>query len=122
MSPRRLEHENTELVRERLTAWGDENLNRATDLLAGQPLGGLEGFGDRQFEIWEPLVGIGDLAGGDWPDRARNAALEITDSGAQRDLTLGVQLLTDIRGIIKGQDKVASSHLVKALNDIEESP
>ena len=46
---------------------GGENLNRATDLLAGQPLGSLEGLADRQFEIWERLVGIGDLVGGDWP-------------------------------------------------------
>ncbi len=118
----RIEHEKTELVREQLTAWGDDNFNRATDLLAGQPLVGLEGLADRQFEIWEPLAGIGDLAGGDWPDRARNAALEITNSGAQRDLTLGVQLLTDIRRIIDGHGKIASSHLVKALNEVEESP
>ena len=46
---------------------GDENLNRATDLLAGQSLGSLEGLVDRQFEIWEHLVGIEDLLGGDWP-------------------------------------------------------
>ncbi len=46
---------------------GGENLDRATDLLAGQLLGSLEGLADRQFEIWERLVGIGDLVGGDWP-------------------------------------------------------
>ena len=46
---------------------GGENLNRATDLLAGQLLGSLEGLADRQFEIWERLVDIGDLVGEDWP-------------------------------------------------------
>ena len=45
----RIEHEKTELVREQLTAWGGDNLNRATDLLAGQPLTGFEALGDRQF-------------------------------------------------------------------------
>ena len=49
------------------TGVGGENLDRATDLLAGQLFGSFEGLADRQFEIWERLVGIADLVGGDWP-------------------------------------------------------
>ncbi len=30
---------------------------------------------DRAADVWEPLLAIADLAGGDWPERAREAAL-----------------------------------------------
>jgi hypothetical protein len=118
----RIEEQVTEPLRERLKVWADENVNRVADLLSGEPLCGLENLTDRQAEIWEPLVAIGDLAGECWPQRARQAALMATRVGTQNDPTLGVQLLKDIRGVVNGHDRISSSDLVSALNGLEESP
>ncbi len=118
----RIEEQVTEPLRERLKVWADENVNRVADLLSGEPLCGLEDLTDRQAEIWEPLVAIGDLAGECWPQRARQAALMATRVGTQNDPTLGVQLLKDIRGVVNGHDRISSSDLVSALNGLEESP
>ena len=118
----RIEEQVSEPLRERLKVWADENVNRVADLLSGEPLCGLEDLTDRQAEIWEPLVAIGDLAGECWPQRARQAALMATRVGTQNDPTLGVQLLKDVRGVVNGHDRISSSDLVSALNGLEESP
>lgn len=34
-----------------------------------------EGIADRNADVWEPLISVADLAGGNWPMRARAAAL-----------------------------------------------
>ena len=36
------------------------------------------GIEDRTADIWEPLLTIADVAGGDWPKRAREAATYLT--------------------------------------------
>lgn len=36
-----------------------------------------EGLDDRAADVWEPLLAIADVAGDDWPQRAREAALEL---------------------------------------------
>ena len=33
---------------------------------------------DRAADTWEPLVAVADLAGGDWPELARHAAIVLT--------------------------------------------
>src|SRR5262249_44697140 len=38
---------------------------------------------DRAGEIWEPLLVLADLAGGDWPERARQAAVALTANGPE---------------------------------------
>jgi hypothetical protein len=118
----RIEKQVTEPLRERINVWADENVNSVADLLSGEPLSGLEGLTDRQAEIWEPLVAIGDLAGEDWAVRSRSAADQVTNSGAQHDPTLGIQLLADIRNVVNGHDRISSTDLVGALNAVEESP
>jgi len=40
---------------------------------------------DRSVQIWEPLVIIGDLAGGDWPELARQAAVGLSGSAEVSD-------------------------------------
>ena len=79
---------------------------------------------DRAEESWEPLLAIADLAGGDWPDRARRAAIELSGSGKEDDEAIGVWLLRDIRQVFEesGVDKLPSSELAAALCEIETSP
>jgi len=49
---------------------------------------------DRAADLWEPLLVLADLAGGDWPERARRAALALS-SAAQDHSPIG-SLLFDL--------------------------
>jgi hypothetical protein len=79
---------------------------------------------DRAADGWEPLLAIGDAAGGDWPRRARLAALALSCGDARDDDSLGVKLLADIRTVFeeRGVDRLSSAELLASLNAIEESP
>ena len=52
-------------LRESLSGWARQHLH---ELQHAQPAMPLE---DRAADTWEPLIAIADLAGGDWPARAR---------------------------------------------------
>src|SRR5438093_758379 len=41
-----------------------------------------EGQNDRAADIWEPLLALADLAGGEWPKRAQEASGGIDEGGA----------------------------------------
>ncbi len=60
-----------------------------------------DALNDRQADAWDPLLAIADLAGGSWPEQARNAAQALCgvedEEDAERDNK--VVLLMDIRGI-----------------------
>jgi len=59
-----------------------------------------ESLNDRAQDNWEPLLAIADIAGGHWPNTARNTALKI--SGKEQDsVSLSVELLQDIKEIFK---------------------
>jgi Protein of unknown function (DUF3631) len=79
---------------------------------------------DRAQDVWEPLFAIADRAGGDWPERARRAAIALSGNGARAEESAGIQLLADIRGILdlREADRISSATLAEALHEIEESP
>jgi hypothetical protein len=79
---------------------------------------------DRAGDAWEPLVGIADLAGGDWPERARSAALALSVGDGREDNSINVRLLGDIRQVFveKGTDRIAIADLVAELVAIEDAP
>jgi hypothetical protein len=81
------------------------------------------GLSDRAEDVWEPLLALADLAGGDWAQRARRAATELSGKRTDDEDSHRVQLLRDIRLIFKerGVDEISSTELVFALNGIEES-
>lgn len=47
---------------------------------------------DRDADVWEPLVAIADAVGGDWPKRARVAAVALVAVSKDVELSLGVRL------------------------------
>lgn len=80
---------------------------------------------DRRQDGLEPLAAIAEAAGGEWPQRIRAAALEVFNSAAADDPSIGVQLLADIRDIFDGcadDDKITSEELITKLKEIESSP
>jgi len=56
---------------------------------------------DRARDAWEPLIEIADIAGGDWPERARNAAMTLAGIHEAEAVEGDVRqtLLSDIRDI-----------------------
>jgi putative DNA primase/helicase len=59
---------------------------------------------DRAQDNWRPLLAIADVLGGDWPARARQAALTLAglELGAE---DVGEQLLADLRGIFRAHNE-----------------
>jgi Protein of unknown function (DUF3631) len=81
------------------------------------------GLPDRAEDVWEPLVAIADLAGGDWPARARAAATDLTlEDRTNEDGSVTELLLADIRTGFGADDKLTSDELCRRLATIEESP
>src|SRR5712672_862118 len=51
--------------------------------IAGARPKGATDLNDRAADIWEPLMALADLAGGSWPERARQAASHLTVLGQE---------------------------------------
>jgi Protein of unknown function (DUF3631) len=77
------------------------------------------GIFNRVADNWRSLLAIADLAGGDWPARARRA-LEVIQLSVE-DESIRVQLLTDIRTVFseRAVDRLLSGDLVAALVNME---
>jgi hypothetical protein len=108
-------------LRERLECWAAMNLEALKMARPAMPVG----LTDRQEDLWEPLLAIADLVGGSWPKRAREAAIELAKVGQDRDGSLGVRLLADLKAIFdkqSGVDAIPSVTLLEALAELDESP
>jgi putative DNA primase/helicase len=77
---------------------------------------------NRRADKWRPLFIIAQIAGGNWPSRAISAFLaEERDAG--KKLSTALQLLSDIRDIIKPHEHViATEEMITRLCGIDESP
>jgi hypothetical protein len=75
---------------------------------------------DRQADISEPLLAIADAAGGDWPQRAREALVELCQSDVQEE-SVNVKLLSDIRSVFEatGTDRMPTKDLLEQLIEQE---
>jgi hypothetical protein len=76
---------------------------------------------DRAADTWEPLVAVADLAGRDWPNRARKAVTALTaeaeDAG---EVSTGVRLLVDLRAAFTAlgdPPAAATAELIGVLNN-----
>jgi hypothetical protein len=107
-------------LRDSLSGWARQHLH---ELQHAQPVMPLE---DRAADTWEPLIAIADLAGGDWPARARHAAATMTTAEAQQeeDTSASVRLLADLRQVFQAADTEAlySSTILEGLHRLEDAP
>jgi len=58
-----------------------------------------EGVEDRDADVWEPLLMVADIAGGDWPERARKSCLKFLAEKPDSSVSLGVRLLADLKKV-----------------------
>lgn len=106
-----------EPVKGALEAWATDSVIES--LAASRPEMPKE-LSDRQMDAWEPLFAIADLAGGEWPDRARVAAKALHGRGVEERAS--TKLLGALRNILDSKEAAFSGDLVDELNAIEEEP
>jgi Protein of unknown function (DUF3631) len=77
---------------------------------------------DRAADIWEPLFVLADLAGGSWPDLARQAAISFT-AGSPENNSIG-SLMLDIVAIFAQNkaERMFSRDIVAELNSFQGRP
>ncbi|MFI0513113.1 DUF3631 domain-containing protein [Streptomyces sp. WSLK1-5] len=107
-------------LRDRLATWAEQVSERVMNVWPTLP----EGVTDRPADVWEPLLAIADAAGGNWPDRAREACVAlVTASKANDKGSLGVRLLTDLRDhVMVGIDRLPTVAILDRLNALDDAP
>src|SRR6516225_6140184 len=113
---RRRDTEEFKSLRSQAARWAADNFDKLVDPDPAVP----EVLNDRAADNWRPLLAIAELVGGDWPDRAREAALVL--SGEAQDDAIGVKLLKDIRLAFGDDDAIRSADLVAKLAEDPEQP
>lgn len=115
---RRVHGEEGYRLRDRLAAWARQI---RTHLNANPPMP--DGIEDRNADVWEALLSVADAAGGDWPDRARVAAVALVADARGNQPSLGVRLLTDLQTFFRTQSDAAwTADILAALHNLEEAP
>lgn len=104
-------------LRERLEAWASASFDALAAARPKMPTG----VCDRPAEVWEALLAVADVAGGSWPNRAREACQHfVLDSGDDK-LSLGVRLLHDLKDAFAEHDRMFSADIVATLTADAES-
>jgi len=99
--------------------WVTDNITR----LKGMDVDPPAVLSDRAADGWRPLLAIADLAGGDWPENARQAAIALSATTDDEE-SIRVMLLKDIRSIFdtRNQGKISSEAIVNDLHALEDRP
>jgi putative DNA primase/helicase len=124
---RRLRTETTGPLTRQALRWAEDHLEV---LIHGEDFSGTpdvalpDDLDDRAQDNWEPLFAIADVIGGDWPDRARTAALALSGPTSRPpDASLGLRLLSTIRSLLEekfaGQRTVFTEHLLLHLAPLD---
>ncbi len=103
-------------IRRKCLRWVKDNLPA---LEAVKPMDLDECATDRQEDVWEPLVAIARVAGGDWEKRIREAATNLS-GGANTAATeaVGHQLLSFMREyFVANGDKADTKTLIERMNN-----
>jgi putative DNA primase/helicase len=98
-------------IRSRLARWTADHGHKVEYLDPDIP----SVLNDRAADSWRPLLAIADLAGDDWPDRARSAA--VTLAGGAEPVDMGTELLADVRAAFQraAGDRMTTAELLTEL-------
>jgi hypothetical protein len=105
-------------LRDRLAAWAlliDDHVRQGWPAMPA-------GVEDRDADVWEALLSVADAAGGDWPMRARAAAVAFVTESKESTPSLGVRLLADLRTVFGDRDGMHTVDILSALQEINEAP
>jgi hypothetical protein len=109
-----------EPLRQRLARYAADHMSEVSAIDPSIP----DTLSDRAGDAWTPLLAIAEVVGGDWPERARKAAVNLSGAATEPE-ALGERLLADIRQVFAERgdpEKIFSAELAQALAAIEGSP
>ncbi|SEC16282.1 Protein of unknown function [Streptomyces sp. 2224.1] len=108
------------VLRDRLAKWAESVQPMVEGVFPVMP----EEVTDRPADVWEPLIAIADAAGGQWPERARAACVELVNAAKVDDKgSIGIRLLTDLRDhVLSGIDRLPTVAVLERLHSLDEAP
>ena len=115
---RRVHTPEGEALRSSIAAWADTVRPQIEDVWPEIP----EGIADRDADVWEPLLACADAVGGDWPVRARAAAVAMVAASKTSTPSLGIRLLADLKTVFGDAEVMTTETIITALTKLEESP
>lgn len=107
-----------EELRERLSQWAEEATTALREAEPDLP----ESLNDRAAEAWEPLLAIADSAGGEWPRRARAAAVALAAGAELEEVSSGTRVLAKLAELLSDRPVVSTEQSLEAINADEELP
>lgn len=94
---------------------------QANEALEGYRCETMEQISDRLEEAWEPLLAIANLAGGEYPARARAAAKDLA-GGDDDSATASHTLLVALRDVFGKHHELPTMDILTALNGNDDLP
>ena len=109
----------SELAR-RAVRWVEDNLDQLRMIDDPDVPAALD---DRAADCWRPLLAIAELVGGEWPKRARDAALALTQS-TEDTASTRVLLLADLRDLFNAEKSgvLFTTEILNALHKRDDRP
>jgi hypothetical protein len=105
-------------LRDQLSSWAEDGETELANARPEMP----EGVVDRDADVWEPLLAVADAVGGDWPRLARVSAVTLVTLARVGTPSLGIRLLSDLRGIFGDEDHLPTAAILEALCKMDEAP
>jgi post-segregation antitoxin (ccd killing protein) len=107
-------------IRRKAWRWAQDNLEAIRTAKPAVPTE----FVNRTADNWRPLLAIADVAGGNWPELARDAMRQLAGAGDTEEQALGVTLLADLKEIFSKTDEegLFTSELLETLLSLPERP
>ncbi len=107
-------------ARQQAARWAVDHLQALRDADPPVPVS----LHDRAADCWRSLLAVADQAGGEWPTRARAAAMALSGATQDSDQPAAVLLLADVRAIFDAEDapEMSSADLAKALRSLDSRP
>lgn len=81
-----------------------------------------DGIVDRDADVWEALIAVGDAAGGNWGERARVSAVSLVSDSKAGSPSLGIRLLADLREVFGEAEVMFTETVLAALRGLDEAP
>ena len=76
---------------------------------------------DRAADNWQPLFAIAEYCAGEWPKRAREAAIALSALSDEAEDSALVDLLQELRILFEKKDRITSADLAEHLGGQSET-
>jgi hypothetical protein len=115
---RRVHAPQGEALKERLSHWAEAAEGRLVTAWPEMP----DGIVDRDADVWEALLAVADEVGGEWPNRARVAAVALVALTKAGTPSLGIKLLGDLRSVFGDEEQMPTDRILDKLQGMDEAP